>query len=148
MIVFCILANIYTSICQAYVRRLRSLEHLYPISWHSVLFCYRILTRNVEAANNGMPPTLFQEACCGLTSGAIATYFCTPLYLAMSMKGHLYHTAAKEGVLALWKGVNPHANAIIAWNMGMLAPYNRCYNYFRESRGLSETRAIIGNMPF
>ncbi|XP_058200493.1 mitochondrial dicarboxylate/tricarboxylate transporter DTC-like isoform X2 [Rhododendron vialii] len=105
---------------------------------------FEILTRKVEAANNGMPPTLFQEACCGLTSGAIATYFCTPLYLAMSMKGHLYHTAAKEGVLALWKGVHPHANAIIAWNMGMLAPYNRCYNYFRESRGLSETRAIIG----
>ncbi|KAI8526412.1 hypothetical protein RHMOL_Rhmol13G0305400 [Rhododendron molle] len=98
----------------------------------------------VKAANNGMPPTLFQEASCGLTSGAIATYFCTPLYLAMSMKGHLYHTGAKEGVLALWKGVHPHANAIIAWNMGMLAPYNRCYNYFRESRGLSETRAIIG----
>ncbi|KAF7119493.1 hypothetical protein RHSIM_Rhsim13G0232500 [Rhododendron simsii] len=79
----------------------------------------------VEAANNGMPPTLFQEACCGLTSGAIATYFCSPLYLAMSMRGHLYPTAAKEGILALWKGVQPHANAIIAWNMGMLAPYNR-----------------------
>lgn len=73
----------------------------------TVLFCNRILTRKVEAANNGMTLTLFQEACCGLTSGAIASYFGTPFYLAfMSTKGttcpsifqHLYHKAANEGV--------------------------------------------------
>lgn len=123
----------------------------------TVLFCNRILTRKVEAANNGMTLTIFQEAWCGLTSGAIASYFGTPFYLSfMSMKGttcpcifqHLYHKAANEGVLALWKGGRPYANSLTAWNMGMLAPYNPSYIYFRESRGLSETRAIIGNMLF
>uniref|UniRef100_A0A5B7BHA4 Mitochondrial dicarboxylate/tricarboxylate transporter DTC n=1 Tax=Davidia involucrata TaxID=16924 RepID=A0A5B7BHA4_DAVIN len=123
---------------------------------------FEILTKKAEAANDGTPMTLYQEACCGLTSGAIGAIIGTPIFLASTrMRADaalpaaqqlhyrnvfhaLYHTAANEGVLALWKGAGCYANAAIAFNMGMLASYNRSSNYFKESLGFGEYKTRLG----
>ncbi|KAF7121435.1 hypothetical protein RHSIM_Rhsim13G0232400 [Rhododendron simsii] len=74
----------------------------------------RTFTRKVEAGNNRMPLTLYQEACCGLSSGAIAASIGVPWLLAhgrvkangnrISILQELYRKCADEGALAPWKG--------------------------------------------
>lgn len=103
-----------------------------------------------------MPLTLYQEACCGLSSGAIAACSSVPMLLAQSrvkaggnrvrILQDLYRKCADEGGLALWKGGRHHANAVILMTAGMLTPYKPCFNYFRESHGLSKDRSTVGNV--
>lgn len=105
-----------------------------------------------------MPLTLYQEACCGLSSGAIAASIGVPWLLAhgrvkaggnrISILQDLYRKCADEGALAPWKGGRHHANYTILINVGMLTPYNRSFNYFRESLGLSEDESTVGNVLF
>ncbi|KAG5517750.1 hypothetical protein RHGRI_038210 [Rhododendron griersonianum] len=82
--------------------------------WTNFSMILRIFTRKIEAGNNRMPLTLYQEACCGLSSGAIAASIGVPWLLAhgrvkaggnrTSILQDLYRKCADEGALAPWKG--------------------------------------------
>ncbi|XP_058200495.1 mitochondrial dicarboxylate/tricarboxylate transporter DTC-like isoform X2 [Rhododendron vialii] len=128
---------------------------LFRATYTSMQFgSFETFTRKVEAGNNRMPLTLYQEACCGLSSGAIAASIGVPWLLAhgrvraggnrISILQDLYRKCADEGALAPWKGGRHHANYTILINVGMLTPYNRCFNCFRESLGLSEDGSTVG----
>ncbi|KAA8549675.1 hypothetical protein F0562_001307 [Nyssa sinensis] len=121
---------------------------------------FESLTKKAEAAGDGMLLTLYQEACCGLASGAILACIGIPINSALaclradvtvpvaqplrSVFRIIYQKVSNEGVLALWKGGGCYANALMAYNMGMLASYNRSSNYFKESLDFGEDRARLG----
>ncbi|XP_060197363.1 mitochondrial dicarboxylate/tricarboxylate transporter DTC-like [Lycium barbarum] len=120
---------------------------------------YELLTRKVEALNGGSPLTLYQEAGCGLASGAIRACIWHPLFgpvgagIAQAATDkyyyfrHIFNTITQvvrnEGVLALWKGVRLHA-PVIASHTGMLVSYDRCRIYLKETYGLREEDARLG----
>ncbi|KAM7528645.1 hypothetical protein LguiB_032055 [Lonicera macranthoides] len=122
---------------------------------------FEVLTRRVEAANGGRPLTLYQEACCGLTSGAIGAYIGLPFLAIIHMRTNaskqaaqqlnyrnvfheVYQTVTANGVSGILKGTSPAMNVIMALNMGMLASYNRSFSYLHQSLGFSEWRAKLG----
>ncbi|MCD9644946.1 hypothetical protein HAX54_033492 [Datura stramonium] len=121
---------------------------------------YELLTRKVEALNKGSPLTLYQEAGCGLASGAIQACICHPLvgpagagishaatdkyYYFRHIFSTITQVVRNEGVLALWKGTSPAIPAAIASNTGMLISYDRCRIYLKETYGLREGDACLG----
>lgn len=125
---------------------------------------HRILTKKAIAANGGKPLPLYQKALCGLTAGAIGACVGTPADLALvrmqadatlppsqrqnykNIFHALYRIVADEGILALWKGAGPTVVQAMALNMGMLASYDQSVEFFRDSLGWDETRAVVGKM--
>lgn len=123
---------------------------------------FKILTKKAIAANGGKPLPLYQKALCGLTAGAIGACVGTPADLALvrmqadatlppsqrrnykNVFHALYRIIADEGVLALWKGAGPTVVRAMALNMGMLASYDQSVEFFRDSLGWDETRAVVG----
>ncbi|KAG5555464.1 hypothetical protein RHGRI_006198 [Rhododendron griersonianum] len=122
---------------------------------------FKILTKKAIAANGGKPLPLYQKALCGLTAGAIGACVGTPADLALvrmqadatlppsqrrnykNVFHALYRIIADEGVLALWKGAGPTVVRAMALNMGMLASYDQSVEFFRDSLGWDETRAVV-----
>ncbi|KAG8387374.1 hypothetical protein BUALT_Bualt02G0014700 [Buddleja alternifolia] len=115
---------------------------------------FEILTNKLRATNNGKPLSLYQEACCGLVSGATAATVWQPLKLASlrndpqsfsyrNVFGNLYHIVRNEGALALWKGSGLYMGTLMAANMGMLASYNRSLSYLMEKKRLHKSDAQL-----
>ncbi|KAI3450904.1 hypothetical protein Pfo_007569 [Paulownia fortunei] len=118
------------------------------------LGAFEILTQKLRTTNHGRPVSLYQEACCGFTSGATAAFVWQPFMFASSRTAAqnfsyrtLFSTVCQivrdEGVLALWKGSGSYIGTLTAANVGMLASYNRSLNYLMESKGLSKWNAVI-----
>lgn len=104
--------------------------------------------------NDGRPLSLYQEAGCGLSSGATAALVWQPFKLASTRipaKSFNYetlfrtvdHVAKHEGIFALWRGSGLYISTQTAANMGMLASYNRSLNYLVDSKGFSKWTAVI-----
>lgn len=113
------------------------------------------------ATNEGMPPTLCQEAACGLAVGTTGALINFPLY-----SGYLvynYHLATKRFpsyryvfsfvrnmatqralFREMWNYVGPFLKRKMWLDMGMLASYNPSLDYLRESCGFSEAKAQLG----
>lgn len=144
---------------------LQSLDNVFQlIEDHMFSLLHRILTKKAIAANGGKPLPLYQKALCGLTAGAIGACVGTPADLALvrmqadatlppsqrrnykNVFHALYRIIADEGVLALWKGAGPTVVRAMALNMGMLASYDQSVEFFRDSLGWDETRAVVGKM--
>lgn len=110
---------------------------------------YSCLTKKVEAANHGIPLTLYQEACCGLISGGIASCISYPLCVTLASiqvdssqrvepkfslrLAPLYLKARNEGLLALWKGSGRYTTRHMFLSMGLLTSYMGVLSYFTES---------------
>ncbi|KAE9465971.1 hypothetical protein C3L33_02140, partial [Rhododendron williamsianum] len=141
----------------------QSLDNVFQlIEDHMFSLLHRILTKKAIAANGGKPLPLYQKALCGLTAGAIGACVGTPADLALvrmqadatlppsqrrnykNVFHALYRIIADEGVLALWKGAGPTVVRAMALNMGMLASYDQSVEFFRDSLGWDETRAVVG----
>ncbi|BFG33382.1 hypothetical protein CerSpe_196560 [Prunus speciosa] len=125
--------------------------HVFTMSQQ--LGLYEILRKKAIATNEGMPPTLYQEAACGLTVGACINL---PLYLGYFAKQldstlpteqqrwngrNIFHTGcsavANRNILLI-------AKRKMWFDMGMLASYNPSLHYLRESCGFNERRAQLG----
>ncbi|KAL8529043.1 hypothetical protein ACS0TY_006491 [Phlomoides rotata] len=120
----------------------------------AALGLFEILTNKLRNANNGMPLTLYQEAWCGLTSGAAAVFVWQPFLMARNRAGiqsltysnwfsTLSHIVRNEGVLTLWRGSGMYMGTQAVAHMGMLASYKPSRDYLIESRGLSDQTAQI-----
>ncbi|PQP93787.1 mitochondrial dicarboxylate/tricarboxylate transporter DTC-like [Prunus yedoensis var. nudiflora] len=124
--------------------------HVFTMSQQ--LGLYEILRKKAIATNEGMPPTLYQEAACGLTVGACINL---PLYLGYFAKQldttlpteqqrwngrNIFHTGcsavANRNILLI-------AKRKMWFDMGMLASYNPSLHYLRESCGFNERRAQL-----
>ncbi|KAK4440426.1 hypothetical protein Salat_0377500 [Sesamum alatum] len=115
---------------------------------------FEILTKKLKSTNDGRPLSLYQEACCGLTAGAIAAFTWQPFSLASSrIPPHnfsyrtlfctLHETVKQGGFWALWKCSGFGRGKLMVGSMGMLTSYHRSFNYLVESRGLSEGDAQL-----
>ncbi|KAK1394208.1 Mitochondrial dicarboxylate/tricarboxylate transporter DTC [Heracleum sosnowskyi] len=125
------------------------------------LGCFRILTNKAIESNDGKPLPLYQKALCGLTAGAIGATIGSPADLALiRMQADatvpaaqrrnytnafqaLYRITADEGILSLWKGAGPTVVRAMALNMGMLASYDQCIEFFGDN-GFSEVSTVVG----
>ncbi|KAK1365065.1 hypothetical protein POM88_040626 [Heracleum sosnowskyi] len=126
---------------------------------------FEIFKQILEAANNGRPLTLYQEASCGMAAGAVGSIFGCPISLAchrieananlMSVR-HSYlrnllldlcRTTKDNGFLAIYRGGAPYTAFAIGYSTGMFASYGPSVSYFKESWGLnsssSQHRAAI-----
>lgn len=108
---------------------------------------------------------LYQKALCGLTAGAIGASVGSPADLALiRMQADatvpaaqrrnytnafqaLYRITADEGILSLWKGAGPTVVRAMALNMGMLASYDQCIEFFSDN-GFSEVSTVVGKTLF
>ncbi|KAL1805704.1 hypothetical protein DCAR_0831456 [Daucus carota subsp. sativus] len=122
---------------------------------------FRILTNKAIESNDGKPLPLYQKALCGLTAGAIGASVGSPADLALiRMQADatvpaaqrrnytnafqaLYRITADEGILSLWKGAGPTVVRAMALNMGMLASYDQCIEFFSDN-GFSEVSTVVG----
>lgn len=113
---------------------------------------FEILSKRLTKGKEGRPLSLTQEACCGLISGAIATFAWKPLGLAFTrVDPHkfsyinwltaLRHMVQNERASpsTLWRGSGLH----IAGFMGMLASYDRSVDYLTQTQGLQKEKAQI-----
>ncbi|KAF5727189.1 hypothetical protein HS088_TW22G00877 [Tripterygium wilfordii] len=123
---------------------------------------YDVLTRKATAHNKGIPLSMYQEACCGILAGVAEACIASPLrYAALCVQADrnkptaqrlnyrnafdaAYRISVNQGISALWRGGLPYAKTVVAFDMGMLASYNRSFNYFWASRGYNETIATLG----
>lgn len=101
---------------------------------------YRILKQRLEAANHERPLSLYQEALCGMTAGAIGTIFSYFRNLLLD----LCHTVMDKGFLAMYKGGGPYTACAIGFYTGMFASYGRSVTYFKDSFGLSKSESQFG----
>ncbi|KAK1378543.1 Dicarboxylate/tricarboxylate carrier [Heracleum sosnowskyi] len=119
-----------------------------------------LVTELIES-NDGKPLPLYQKALCGPTAGAIKASVGSPADLALiRMQADatipaaqrrnytnafqaLYRVTADERVLSLWKGAGPTVVRAMALNMGMLASYDQCIEFFSDN-GFSEVSTVVG----
>ncbi|KAM5582273.1 mitochondrial dicarboxylate/tricarboxylate transporter DTC [Rosa sericea] len=69
-----------------FVKIIPGLVLIDALAYSQLLGIYEILRRRAIATNEGMQPRLYQEAACGLITGAAGTCVSFPLYLALYRK--------------------------------------------------------------
>lgn len=58
----------------------------------------------------------------------------------------LHRIVSDEGILSLWKGAGPTVVRAMALNMGMLASYEQCVEFLKDSLGMGHASAVLGKM--
>ncbi|XP_062011196.1 uncharacterized protein LOC133727810 [Rosa rugosa] len=118
------------------------------LSYSQQLGIYEILRRRAISSNDGKPPSLLQEAGCGLIATAATEYFSYPLFIAWHNKRvkSMGPTADCWRIRDKWSDVllGPSMRSRIGLGMGMLASYNPSLHYFMESKRFSEGDAKLG----
>ncbi|CAN6565321.1 unnamed protein product [Malus baccata var. baccata] len=144
-----------------YTKILPGAIYIHVLTVSQQLGLYEILRNKAIATNKGMPPTLCQEAACGLAVGATGALINFPLY--SGYLGYNCHqsterfpiyryvfsfvrTMATQRTLfrEMWNYVGPFLKRKMWLDMGMLASYNPSLDYLRESCGFSEAKAQLG----
>ncbi|XP_050369395.1 mitochondrial dicarboxylate/tricarboxylate transporter DTC-like [Argentina anserina] len=121
-------------------------------AFSQILGFYNILRGEVVDRNDGMRPSLYQEAASGLIAGTAAAYLRFPFDLVNQHKTAVsmgpiadrWRISSQYSVSHILREGGPWLKTKAGLGMGMVAAYNPSLHYLIESHGFSEKDAKSG----